>query len=304
MEQRFLAEDFDRLFQYFKFQPSSVIFRSSSLERAYESCEAFRDRWMKHNRLSNSSSIQVNDELLLFFNSCLEFDEKVLKNSSVTSFLNEFASSIFVEKIGESIKEKLHLNKDFTISSTLIENLWTVNAIENAAGFTSELSSIFDDSDLSVMEFLQDMEFFWQRSYGDRLCIKVACNLLKDIAQNVMFSFHSNSARFDFSHAEVLVPILANFGIGEMDEVLTTDSFLWQLEEREFRTSKITPFAANVAFPIFKCHHQYFVDMLLNGEPVHIKKCPRPCPLENFSEIYLKKWLNCDFEEICFNFKF
>ena len=140
--------------------------------------------------------------------------------------------------------------------------------------------------------------------------------------------FSSRSAIFRFAHAETLLPFLTLLGLYKDDKALLGTNFMMH-QTRLFRTSKISPFSANIAFVLLDCseggegkenndddddqngkskdnvydgrrHNNYKVQVLHNELPVRLPFCDSDvCPLEVVRH-HLKRHIEqCDFDGLC-----
>ncbi len=106
------------------------------------------------------------------------------------------------------------------------------------------------------------------------------------------------------------MPLLSLLGLFKDDEHLRADNFD-QMQERRFRTSIVSPFAANVAFILHKCEEIYHseprvqsdlfkVQILVNEKPVKFPFCDAHlCPYSLFRERYAKYVDSCDMVNLC-----
>ena len=105
-----------------------------------------------------------------------------------------------------------------------------------------------------VLEYLGDLKHYYKTGYGFPINYRQAAPLLRDMIK-VIHDLKANPlsdprATIYFGHAETIVPLIALLGLFE-GPPLTAEGFLLS-KHRAFRTSKIAPFGANIAFLIYR----------------------------------------------------
>lgn len=100
-----------------------------------------------------------------------------------------------------------------------------------------------------------------------------------------------------FSHAGALKKVLAYFEVGKGPAVK------WDAAcaHRDWRSSKLCPFNANILFVLHRCpDRQPKMVTLVNEKVVTLPGCSSElCPLSEFRELFQRESLNCDLSEIC-----
>merc|ERR1711879_470758 len=100
----------------------------------------------------------------------------------------------------------------------------------------------------------------------------------------------SNTAvkgKFRFAHAETIMPLVSILGLYKDSTPLMADWTEEQQENRQWKTSIISPFAANVQFILYECSGDFMVKVLVNEVEQVLPGC---------TDIY------CGFEEIVAHF--
>ena len=133
----------------------------------------------------------------------------------------------------------------------------------------SSLTSLFKAESLEVLEYLGDLKHYYKTGYGYSINYRQTAPLLRDMVR-IVTELRDNPrsdprATIYFGHAETIVPLIALLGLFE-GPPLTAEGFLLS-KHRAFRTSKIAPFGANIAFLVYRKKSQNVAietpDMLL-----------------------------------------
>ena len=128
-----------------------------------------------------------------------------------------------------------------------------------------------------------------------------------------LFGCRQRRAVFRFAHAETLLPLISVLGLFKDDNQLLGTNFE-ENRDRKFRTSRIAPFSANVAFVLFDCgghsgstgqgdggfEERYMVQVLFNELPIRLPFCESDvCALSVLKQNLVKHTEQCDFDSMC-----
>ena len=125
-----------------------------------------------------------------------------------------------------------------------------------------------------------------------------------------LYSSHT-AAIFQFGHSETVVQVFTALGLFKDQNPLLATNML-QMRDREFRTSKISPYSANIVFVLYACEEMRHADdkdrdvkawvmrILVNEKPVRIPACnAEQCLYSVVKEYYHDLMDDCDRDEIC-----
>ena len=161
-----------------------------------------------------------------------------------------------------------------------------------------------------MLEFREDLEYYWVDGPGYPVTGAQSCGLLKDL----LMAFRSKKrGTFYFSHSGALLKFLTYLGLYKDQHDLRSDNFEEMRHNRLWRTSKIGPFAGNVVFVLMDCDDQSLLScnggdygeavlLYVNEELTAIPGCGKDgwgkdrCTLEKLEELFSGP---CDFETIC-----
>ena len=159
---------------------------------------------------------------------------------------------------------------------------------------------VFTDHQLSVMEYREDLEYFWIDGPGFKINGGQACVLVNDALktfQNIAAGNNQSSGTFYFSHSGTLLKLLAFLNVFKDEEQLRSENFK-QMDKRKWRTSQIGPFGGNIAFVLQKCEEEYKIGLYVNEVLTTIPGCDDWCSLTRFMSLY-PLLEPCDFDEMC-----
>lgn len=153
--------------------------------------------------------------------------------------------------------------------------------------------SIFKENELLRLEYLGDMAAFITYSYGSELNSHMGCPLASNLALQIKAVAEGDETavkgEFMFGHAETILFFATFMGLYRDPYPLTSDLSDADIRGRSFRTSRISPFAANYQLEIYRCTSsncsgsRYLVRMLVNEKPT---KIPALKPADGVSEYY------------------
>ncbi|KAH9365660.1 hypothetical protein HPB48_003062 [Haemaphysalis longicornis] len=159
--------------------------------------------------------------------------------------------------------------------------------------------------DLKASEFREDLDDYYKDGYGRERNYVQACPVITELVTRL-----NSKALTPYSLISFFL-FFKNFCAAKRltDRVLhqrgVNYSFVMRnsgrMADRQWRSSLLCPFNANVAFVLFKCpKDSHKVVTFLNERPQQIPGCPsHHCPLETFLNIYKEPADTCNITEIC-----
>ncbi|GMF35308.1 unnamed protein product [Phytophthora fragariaefolia] len=156
---------------------------------------------------------------------------------------------------------------------------------------------------IHTLDYLDDLKEFYCIGAGYEINYEMAAVLLREIFDTMTARATGGSTllgNFFFAHAETTLPLITLMGFGDrtpLQSNATKDS----IATRGFRTSTLSPFAANIEFRLFKrksMGEEFYVQILVNEKEIAIPACGQVyCTLPELEEhwhYYLKVY---DFEK-------
>lgn len=135
----------------------------------------------------------------------------------------------------------------FTLGPKQLDTIWDMCRYEVAWHLDkySTWCAAFTQEHVEILEYLEDIKYYYKQGYGSELNSNVACNMVQDMLQN-MGSNNDPKVVAYFAHSSSVQLFLTSLGIAKDLISVRADNF-HEMRFRQWRTSKIGPFAANIA---------------------------------------------------------
>ena len=160
---------------------------------------------------------------------------------------------------------------------------------------------VFTDQQLQLMEYREDLEYFWIDGPGFDINGGQACVLLSDAIktfQNISAGQHQSSGSFYFTHSGTLLKLLAFLNVFKDEEQMTSTNY-HRMEGRKWKTSHIGPFGGNIALVLQQCGEDYRIGLFVNEVLTSVPGCDGAwCSLDRFIALYPQSD-QCDFDQMC-----
>lgn len=126
--------------------------------------------------------------------------------------------------------------------------MWQLCRFEQAADLTkpSPWCSVFSIDDIAVMEYGEDLGYYYEGGYGFDMNKNIFCEGMQNMLQFLQSDRVEAPARILISHSTSMQLILVALGLYEDQIPLTRSNFAAQYL-RNWRTSLQTAFASNLA---------------------------------------------------------
>lgn len=241
---------------------------------------------------------QKRDPILRFYKACDKWRETVDKNPEAYEEQQKFEQSKLFQEMVEQVSKRLGFEEK--ISSDDIKLMYTTCGFETA-WFPNEVSpwcTIFTEKDLQILEYNEDLEYYWIDGHGFSLTEYIACVAFKDM-YHTLSSKSKHDVVFYFTHSGTVLKILAHLKIYN-DSVSPRHDNFHQMSNRKWRVSKIDAFGTNLVFAKFKCKNEDYVLAQHQETPIILSGCTQElCPLKTIEKAYEESLTNCNFEEQC-----
>uniref|UniRef100_A0A0V0IH35 Putative multiple inositol polyphosphate phosphatase 1-like n=1 Tax=Solanum chacoense TaxID=4108 RepID=A0A0V0IH35_SOLCH len=204
-----------------------------------------------------------------------------------------------------------------------VSSLWFLCKQEaSLLNITNQACSLFSPSEVSLLEWADDLELFILKGYGDTLNYQMGVPLLEDVVQSMEQAIKAKEegyapgiyekARMRFAHAETLLPFSCLIGLfleeSEFELIQREESLELPPKppkNRNWRGSIVAPFAGNNMLILYSCQldnsSKYFVQVLHNERPIALPGCNGSsfCPFEVFKEKIVAPHLKHDYNMLC-----
>ncbi|XP_050442595.1 multiple inositol polyphosphate phosphatase 1-like [Adelges cooleyi] len=219
------------------------------------------------------------------------------------SQINDFKKSDTMANVLSRVAEKMGLDKDVIT----LEQLETMFESCRHGRATDPKSNpvwcrVFSKEDRKVLEYLDDLGWYYSFGYGCRLHEYFACPLLKQLNDSFKEKADGKGPKgvFQFAHRSNMIAAAVMLGVAKDEQRLTYDN-MEEMEDRKWKTSKLNPFGANTAAVLYDCGNDelmvsfYINEVLTPFELDNGDKCEL-CPWKLVEQTFDEKIriLNCD----------
>ncbi|XP_032457486.1 multiple inositol polyphosphate phosphatase 1 isoform X4 [Nasonia vitripennis] len=198
-------------------------------------------------RFPNILVDNYDPELYKFYKRCERWRTEIDKNPETYKEKELFIKSETFQKVVSDISQRLGLKLDYE-SVNLIYLICAFETAWNKTGKSPWCDTLSLDN-MKVLEFMEDLEYYWVDGYGHQLNYNQACPALRD-----MFTFFDSNDKSlvtaYFTHSGTILKMLSILGIGKETNPLTHESFLSH-KDRNWKVSLIDAFASNIAFVLY-----------------------------------------------------
>lgn len=146
-----------------------------------------------------------------------------------------------------------------------------------------------------MIEYQEDLNYYYKSSHGSKLNKNVKCFAMDNMLAHLSTNDEPKTIVY-FSHSAAVQLFLTSLGAFRDEVDFNANSFS-KMNTRKWQTSKISPFAANVAVLRFMCPNDDKVKFFLNERVIYFDWCTEDgvCNWDNVKEkyaFYANK--NCD----------
>ncbi|GLV32949.1 Multiple inositol polyphosphate phosphatase 2 [Carabus blaptoides fortunei] len=240
------------------------------------------------------------DPVLRFYKLCNKWRKTVKKNATAlyerTQFIQGPIVGALLEEISAKLGFKTVLNFDdlYTMYMTCaFETSWSTQ-------LPSPWCNVFDNKSIQVMEYSEDLKYYWIDGYGYNLTYEQACpavvNLVNYFSRNDTYP----KAVLYFTHSGTILKLLAHLGLYRDPVPLQHDNFSLH-RDRQWRVSKIDAFASNIAAILYKCGNLKKIQFLHQERTIVVAGCQSEelCDFNTFLSTYNKSIHSCNFNDMC-----
>ncbi|PBC26190.1 Multiple inositol polyphosphate phosphatase [Apis cerana cerana] len=251
----------------------------------------------------NSHQVQYpkaehKDPILRFYKRCERWRSEIDKNPNSRVEKDKFLKSEIYKKMLDDVSKRI----GYQINHENIYLMYLMCGFETAWNkkFESPWCKVFSLHDFKILEFADDLEYYWNDGYGYKLSYEQACPALRDV-----FNFFASDEELlvsaYFTHSGTILKLLTLLGVAKDDQHLTHDLFPLYADDRAWRTGIIDTFASNIAFILYNCSGISSVLFMHQERPLYLPGCPIniPCSLSTMKALYPDQEEECQFEKMC-----
>lgn len=169
----------------------------------------------------------------------------------------------------------MRLGFKLVLTPTQVELIWDMCRFEQS-WYIQQLSawcSAFTKSHVAVLEYKEDLFYYYKAGYGNPVNENLACNAMTDMLQHLQ-SRDGPKVVASFAHSTNIQLMIAAMGVFRDQQQLRADNF-YQMKRRQFRISRIDPFSANLVAIAYDCEdaERQKVMFFLNERPLELDWC-------------------------------
>lgn len=145
----------------------------------------------------------------------------------------------------------------------------------------------------NILEYVEDLKYYYKTGPGGRNNDNVHCFTVSDLIAHMEADEGPKVVAY-FTHASAIQLFLTSLGLVRDSEALRGDNFD-QMRKRNWRTSTISPFAANLAAVRYKCDNaaketpEDKIKFFLNERNIEMTQCESDdgsCRLNELKEMF------------------
>lgn len=296
--------------KYYKFESADKLRTAkSAMSFAYGLFEARGPvATSKFQPVAITFSGRENDRLLSSYKWCPRYEIDVEEHG--VEEIERFVKGPEIKNVTKQLEERLQITGKLSLTFDFVEKIFRLCAFGVMNRGDNSWCSLLNEDDIKVLEYQDDLENYYEHSYGNSLNHKIECTLLSDITQHLRdFSMGKNTFRgvFRFTSSGTLVSLLTILGLFRDTVPLRADNYIQQ-NKRLFMISNMVPMSANIAFVLYSCNStekagklEYKLQVLVNEKPVTLSCCHGniTCGLDKFLSCFKETVDSCDFDALC-----
>lgn len=251
---KLLAKTYQRQFPNIltkDYQPSNFLFRHTDTQRTEESFKAYAEGLFGPNvwQTIHQSKANGNDTLLRPYDYCPKWEQNNSEKNG-TEF-EKFKNSALMATTVADVSTRLGFK--YPLDFKDIELMWDMCRYEQAWNVDriSAWCAAFTQTQLKVLEYYDDLRYYKKSGYGYDLNGKLPCEIIKDM----LYQLNSKTQPFAvtyFAHSTLIQTVITALGWFKDNEALTANNYD-SMADRQWRISKIDPFAGNLVAIKYDC---------------------------------------------------
>lgn len=247
---KYMAIDFQRSFQNLiepRYSSEKFKFGYTNLQRTEASYKAFIEGLfgpgadgIVHTDPERNGSI-----LLRPYEFCPEFEKQEARSKDNSSEYAKFMQTNVYKKTLEEIS--IRLGYKYTMSPKQVDTIWDMCRYDQAWYLQddSPWCAAFTHEHVNVLEYAEDLKYYYKASFGSPLSGNMMCAAVKDMVMNMRSEDNPKVVAY-FSHASAIQLFLTALGYAKDNDALRADNY-GNMKYRKFRASVVSPFAGNIA---------------------------------------------------------
>ncbi|CAG9767401.1 unnamed protein product [Ceutorhynchus assimilis] len=279
-ELKLLARKYRTKFPHLFNQPYNdqiYYFQYDMSDQAHDSYQAyieglFDQEFYRVHANTYGSNVQLKDP-----RNCKEWQEKVENNTELQEEHRKFQTSEEYRNMARQVFMRLGFR--YNLNESLIQDIYDMCRYNKAwqVDQPSPWCVAFTKDQLKFLEYGEDLKDYYNTGYGNDLVKNLGCGPIQDMYRKFEQTVHGypdgNKVSALFTHSGTMQAVFSTLGINKDSYPLTADNYNRQ-QKRMWRTSLISPFAANLAAVLYECQNsnqqgnRFKVMFFLNEVPI------------------------------------
>jgi multiple inositol-polyphosphate phosphatase / 2,3-bisphosphoglycerate 3-phosphatase len=193
--------------------------------------------------------------LFRFFDECPRYESQIADNATAQTELTAFKATPTFQKTISSLRTALNLPADANITAKDVESAFSACAFDLALyGIRDAWCTLLSEDFIETNDYAEDLETFMEHGGGAKISYEISAVLLRDIYQDfTKFAGQQNGSlvgHLRFVHAETVLPLMTLLGYADKTPLSGTATAS-QIANRKFRSSRLSPFMANIEFRLY-----------------------------------------------------
>ncbi|XP_018573655.1 multiple inositol polyphosphate phosphatase 1-like [Anoplophora glabripennis] len=275
-------------------------FQYESVDRTQETYQAYIEGLFGSEAYRVHANVLNDERLTKPDTSCKNLMNRQDQNVGYRNEYQSFLSNPEYQKTANDVFRRLGFR--YNLNASVISDIYDLCRYEKAWNVQqrSPWCISFTKTQLKFLEYGEDLKHYYKSGYGNKMSEKIGCSPVKDFYERfektVNGDTSGNKATFFFTKASTLLNVLTAMGIGRDYAPLPADR-----NRRNWKTSELSPFGANLAAVLYQCRdNEYKVMFFLNEVPVELPECSVGlCSWSMVQQKYQGLVKNCNVNDIC-----
>ncbi|XP_052860126.1 multiple inositol polyphosphate phosphatase 1 [Anopheles cruzii] len=258
------------------YEPKKYLFRHTNAQRTEASFKAFVEGLFGTEEAKRVKPVPASDpdRLLKPYDYCPDYaNNKARDERDENAEANKFTRTpLFISTVWD-ISQRLGFRHNLSVEQ--IDAMWSMCRFEQAwhLSMTSPFCSAFTKDQVRVLEYKEDLQYYYSNSYGYQHSQNLACHAVADMLKHLGTTEEPLMVSY-FTHDSELQLFLAALGAKRDHVPLRADNFA-TMRNRQYTSSNI-PFAANIVAVKYQCtepQEPVKVIFFLNERPIMLDWC-------------------------------
>lgn len=226
---------------------------------------------------------KANDSYMQMSHTCPRWISEVSDNPNTT-----YQAHRWIETMISPIATRLSEDLGVELTVDHVDSIYTACAFETSFYRShSNWCDLLTDNDILALEYTDDLAHYYKYSYGSDINQWVASALMEKL-MHTLGDANAPKMSFQFGHSQTVLFLQTLLGLNRDAFKLRADTPIEHIQQREFKTSQMSSFAANIGFEMHNCNGSLYIRTLLSEKEVKLPRCSQSiCSFDTF-----KAWMN------------